>query len=164
MSATELIAHVKDATAAIDHDEVTPQGQVALHVTPQNWHAVAEHLHDCGRCDFGFMTFITAVDLEEQGFEIVLHVYSASHIQSINVKTVVPREKPVITSVSDLWLGANWHEREMWELFGIDIAGHPSLRKLLLPDQFEGNPLRKEFALITREMKEWPGAKEPGES
>ncbi|GAC1424212.1 MAG: hypothetical protein NVSMB57_16480 [Actinomycetota bacterium] len=161
MNAPELIAHIKEATGAIERDEVTPQGQVAVHVTPASWHAVAKHLHDCARCDFRFMTFITAVDMEDQGFEIVCHVYSASRIAAINLKTMVPRDKPSIPTLSDVWVGAKWHEREMWELFGIDIAGHPHLVKLLLPEEFEGNPLRKEFSLITRELKEWPGAKEP---
>ena len=63
-----------------------------------------------------------------------------------------------------MWAGANWHERETFEMFGVVFDGHPNLVPLLLPDGFEGHPLRKEFVLASRVAKAWPGAKEPGES
>jgi NADH-quinone oxidoreductase subunit C len=62
-----------------------------------------------------------------------------------------------VPTISDLYPGANWHERETWELFGIGFEGHPQLVKLLLPEQFEGHPLRKDFKLMTRVAKPWPG-------
>jgi NADH-quinone oxidoreductase subunit C len=164
MSAQELIAHLKQALDFIERDEVTPQGQAAIHVARVRWHDAAEHLRRCPRCNFSFFTFLSAVDMEDQGFEIVAHVYSPSRMESVNLKTLVERENASVPTLSDLWRGANWHEREMWELFGIDVEGHPHLVKLLLPEEFEGHPLRKEFALITREAKEWPGAKEPEEA
>ena len=63
-----------------------------------------------------------------------------------------------------MYAGAGWHERETHEMFGIDFAGHRDLDPLLLPDGFEGHPLRKDFVLASRVAKPWPGAKEPGES
>ena len=63
---------------------------------------------------------------------------------------------------SGIWRGANWHERETAELFGVLFDGHPHLVKLLLPEAFEGFPLRKDFLLMTREAKEWEGREEPG--
>ena len=63
-----------------------------------------------------------------------------------------------------MFRGASWHERETYEMFGIDFDGHPGLQTLLLPDEFEGHPLRKEFVLASRAANQWPGAKEPGES
>ena len=63
-----------------------------------------------------------------------------------------------------VYAGAGWHERETHEMFGIDFAGHEPLDTLLLPDGFEGHPLRKDFVLASRVAKPWPGAKEPGES
>jgi NADH-quinone oxidoreductase subunit C len=66
--------------------------------------------------------------------------------------------------VVDVFPGAAWHERETHEMFGIDFAGHEGLLPLLLPPEFEGHPLRKEFVLASRVAKPWPGAKEPGES
>jgi NADH-quinone oxidoreductase subunit C len=66
--------------------------------------------------------------------------------------------------VVDLFPGAAWHERETHEMFGVGFDGHGELRPLLLPPEFEGHPLRKEFVLASRVAKAWPGAKEPGES
>jgi NADH-quinone oxidoreductase subunit C len=71
---------------------------------------------------------------------------------------------PEVESLVDLYPGAAWHERETYEMFGIVFARHPDLRPLLLPPEFEGHPLRKEFVLASRVAKPWPGAKEPGES
>src|ERR671928_217635 len=67
-------------------------------------------------------------------------------------------------TVTDVWPGAAWHERETYEMFGVVFDGHPNLAPLLLPDGFEGHPLRKEFVLASRVAKPWPGAREPGES
>jgi NADH-quinone oxidoreductase subunit C len=64
--------------------------------------------------------------------------------------------------VVSVYPGAAWHERETHEMFGVDFAGHPGLTPLLLPPEFEGHPLRKEFVLASRVAKAWPGAKEPG--
>jgi hypothetical protein len=68
-----------------------------------------------------------------------------------------------IASVTDLYPGADWHERETHEMFGVDFPGHPDLKPLLLAPEFEGHPLRKDFVLASRVVKPWPGAKEPGE-
>ncbi len=103
---------------------------------------------------------MTAVDAEDQGFEVVLHLYSVRRQHHVNLKTIVARGQSLPT-LSEIWLGANWCERETWELFGIEFDGHPNLVKLLLPIEFEGFPLRKDFLLMTREAKEWPGEKEP---
>jgi len=80
------------------------------------------------------------------------------------VRTRVPRERAVLPTATTVFRGAGWHERETFEMFAIDFAGHPHLVPLLLPDGFEGNPLRKDFVLAARAAKAWPGAKEPGES
>ena len=70
---------------------------------------------------------------------------------------------PSLASATAVFRGASWHERETHEMFGIDFAGHPNLVPLLLPDGFDGHPLRKDFVLVARAAKPWPGAKEPGE-
>jgi NADH-quinone oxidoreductase subunit C len=69
-----------------------------------------------------------------------------------------------VPSLAGVFAGAGWHERQVWEMFGVTFDGHPGLVPLLLPDGFEGHPLRKEFVLASRVAKAWPGAKEPGES
>lgn len=164
MSVQETIAHIKEATGVVERDEVTPQGQSAIYVSSGSWRTAAEHLRRCPRCNFGFFTFLSAVDMEDQGFQVIAHVYSASRMQAINLCTMVPRDGGSVATLSDLWAGANWHERETAELFGVGFDGHPNLVTLLLPEQFVGHPLRKEFLLMSREIKEWPGAKEPEEA
>jgi NADH-quinone oxidoreductase subunit C len=113
--------------------------------------------------DLTFFDFLTGVDEAEDGFGVVTHLYSPIHKHHLHLRTVVPRDNPVVPTMTGVFRGANWHERQAWEMFGIVFSGHPNLVKLLLSDEFEGHPLRKEFLLMSREVKPWPGAKEPGE-
>jgi NADH-quinone oxidoreductase subunit C len=76
----------------------------------------------------------------------------------------VPLDEPALPTATGVYRGANWHERETYEMFGVIFDDHPDLKPLLLPDGFAGHPLRKDFVLASRVAKEWPGAKEPGES
>src|SRR5262249_22318643 len=71
---------------------------------------------------------------------------------------------PAVPSIVEVYPGAAWHEREAYEMFGVDFPGHPDLAPLLLAPEFEGHPLRKDFVLASRVVKPWPGAVEPGES
>lgn len=162
MTPDELAAHLTEATGVVARHELA-HGEISVWVVPRDWVTGATHLKECGRCRFDFFTFLTAVDLEDEGLEIVLHVYSVRRQHHVNYKTVVPRAKPHLPTLSGLWVGADWSERETAELFGVTFDGHPNLRNLLLPDEFVGHPLRKDFLLMSREVKEWPGMKEPEE-
>lgn len=161
MTPQELAAHLKEVPGLVQRDEIV-HDQLSVWVEPSGWAGVARHLKDCGHCSFDFFTFLTAVDREADGFDVVLRVTSVRRAHEVSVKTRLPREAPSLPTISDVWGGANWHERETWELFGILFEGHPNLVKLVLPVEFEGYPLRKDFLLMTREAKEWPGLKEPG--
>jgi NADH-quinone oxidoreductase subunit C len=161
-----------DADALRDHlvaelgDAVDPEvsyGLLTVTVAPGDYRRVAELARRDPELACNFFDFISGVDEEAAGIGLVLHVYSISQRHHLQVRTVVPRDGGHLPTVSDLWAGADWQEREMAELFGVGFDGHPNLAKLLLPEEFEGYPLRKEFALLTREAKPWPGAKEPGE-
>ena len=79
------------------------------------------------------------------------------------VRTLVPREDPVLPTATGLFRGAGWAERETHEMFGVVFDGHPGLAPLLLPEGFEGHPLRKDFPLAARAAQEWPGARDPRE-
>jgi NADH-quinone oxidoreductase subunit C len=162
-----------DAEALRDHllgrfgeEVISPEisrGLLTATVAAQDWRRVAEAGRKDPELACNFFDFLCGVDEEEAGIGVVLHVYSTSHRHHLQVRAVVPREGGHLPTLHDLWAGANWHERETWELFGVVFDGHPNLAKLLLPEEFEGFPLRKEFALLAREAKPWPGAKEPGE-
>lgn len=116
------------------------------------------------RLDCDFFDWLSAVDELDQGYSIVAHVWSTAARHGVLLRTRVSGEAPTLDSVVSVYPGADWHERETHEMFGVDFAGHPNLVPLLLPPQFEGHPLRKQFVLASRVAKPWPGAKEPGES
>jgi NADH-quinone oxidoreductase subunit C len=82
---------------------------------------------------------------------------SARHHHGITLKVDVPDSEPHVETISSVFPGANWHERECFEMFGISFDGHPNMKKLYLPGDFEGNPMRKDFPLLARMIKPWPG-------
>ena len=140
-------------------------GPQAYDVPADAWVAAHEVLRD--EVGLTFFDFLTASDELNDGFRVVTHLadfWGGSHVEHVMVRTLIPRATPQLASLADVYAGANWHERETAEMFGITFDGHPNLVPLLLPDGFEGNPLRKEFVLASRVAKPWPGAKEPGES
>ena len=85
------------------------------------------------------------------------HLFSTTHHHNVRIKVQLPHADPVCPTVSDLFPTSDWHERETMEMFGIRFEGHPKPVKLLLSEPFEGQPLRKDFPLMTREVKPWPG-------
>jgi NADH-quinone oxidoreductase subunit C len=113
---------------------------------------------------FEYFDWLSAVDELDEGFSIVVHLWSPSARSHLLLRTRVPRSSPRLPSAVPVFRGAGWHERETYEMFGVTFDDHPNLIPLLLPDGFEGHPLRKEFVLAARAAKAWPGAKEPGES
>lgn len=118
------------------------------------------------RDDLGcaFFDWLSAVDELEDGFSVVAHLWSVPDRFGLLIRTRVPRAQPRIPTATGIFAGASWHEREAAEMFGLIFENHPHPEPLLLPDGFEGHPLRKEFVLAARATKAWPGAKEPGES
>jgi NADH-quinone oxidoreductase subunit C len=90
-------------------------------------------------------------------FQILARLTSVRDKVGLTFKADVPDDTTTIDSWTSLFGGANWHEREVWEMFGIVFAGHPNLRYLYLPTDFEGHPLRKDFPLLARMVKPWPG-------
>jgi len=95
-------------------------------------------------------------ELDER-FEVICRLSSVETADAAHFIAEVPKDDPVIDSVVPLFGGAAWHEREAAEMFGIEFRGHPNLTKLYLPDAFVGYPLRKSYALASREIKPWPG-------
>ncbi len=100
------------------------------------------------------------MDWQEEGLDVVTQLFSTSRHHHVRIKVRCDPDDPVCPTLSDIYPGANWYERETWELFGIRFEGHPQLVKLVLPEQFEGFPGRKDFVLMTRVAKPWPGAVE----
>jgi NADH-quinone oxidoreductase subunit C len=90
-------------------------------------------------------------------FQVVCRLYNVTTHVGLTLKADAGDDDPRIDSLVSLFRGADWHERETWEMYGIDFDGHPGLRHLYLPTEFEGFPLRKDFPLLAREVKPWPG-------
>ena len=137
-------------------------GDAVFTINPSRYEEVARFLRDDRDLLFDFFDFLAGVDYRPKGagYEVVTHLYSTTHHHNVRLKVQCDAENPRVPTISHIWPGANWHERETWELMGIVFEGHPHLVKLLLPEPFEGYPLRKDFALMTREAKPWPGAAE----
>jgi NADH-quinone oxidoreductase subunit C len=139
-------------------------GTTTVDVSPGEWVATAASLRDDEGSSCDFFDWLSAYDDGDIGLAVVLRVWSVARRTGVILRTHVPRDGGTLPTLTGVWAGAAWHERETFEMFGIAFVGHPDLRPLLLPDGFEGHPLRKEFVLASRVAKEWPGAKEPGES
>ena len=135
-------------------------GQASVRIVPERYRELALTLRDDADFACDFFDFTSAVDRGEEGFDVVTQVWSTARRHGIQVKVACEREDPQCPSLVEVYPGANWHERETWELFGIRFEGHPQLVKLVLPEQFEGFPLRKDFALMSRVAKPWPGVEE----
>ena len=90
-------------------------------------------------------------------FQLLARLVSPTSHLGLTLKTDLDDEEPRAPTVTAIFAGADWHEREAWEMYGIDFTGHPGLRHLYLPGAFEGHPLRKDFPLLAREVKPWPG-------
>jgi NADH-quinone oxidoreductase subunit C len=138
-------------------------------VPADRWASAIMSARDDPKLSCDFFDFLCAVDEtgSEQGedFAVVAHVWSTTLKHGVVIRTRVPRDAPHVESIVDVYIGAAWHEREAHEMYGVHFDGYPGdLLPLLLPDGFEGHPMRKDFVLASRVVKSWPGAKEPGES
>ncbi|MFJ8858422.1 NADH-quinone oxidoreductase subunit C [Streptomyces sp. NPDC102451] len=147
-----------DATAAHAYDLLT------VDVPAASWIAALE----TARSELGctYFDWLSAVDEPGTGFRVCAHVAALGDgtVRRLLIRTTVPHDAATLPTAVGVYAGAAWHERETHEMFGIGFEDHPHLVPLLLPESFEGHPLRKDFVLAARVAKAWPGAKEPGES
>lgn len=134
-------------------EEVDMPGPV-IRVEAAHIRAVMECLH---RGDFASLMSLAGIDY--QGFKpvpefdgklgVIYHLFSPLHRLKVAIRVLLPREAPALPSVADLWPTANWHEREAFDLFGIAFEGHPDCRRILLPEDWVGHPLRKDYEMPT---------------
>ena len=123
-------------------------------VSPMDWLEVATFLRDDPACDMSMFIDITAVDYPERDarFDLLLFLYSLHKGHRVRLKTRLhdenadPGRPARVKTVTSLWAAANWFEREVWDMFGIRFDGHPDLRRILMYEEFEGHPLRKDYA------------------
>ena len=124
-----------------DRDEMT------IYVDRANIREACALLRDDAECAFNFLSDITCVDRypAEPRFEVIYHLLSISKKERVRLKVRVDSASLTVDSLTSLWPGANYFEREVFDLFGIRFTGHPYLRRLLMPEDWEGHPLRKDY-------------------
>ena len=160
-SAAGAVADRLQGPARVD----SAYGQDTVDVPRVEWVLAHEVARDLGFTFFDWLTGVDQLDAEEDaGFDVVSHLWSMERREHLLLRTRVPGDDARLATLTGVFSGASWHERETFEMFGLVFDGHPHLVPLLLPDGFEGHPLRKDFVLAARAAKPWPGAKEPGES
>jgi len=160
-------------------------GDLVVRVTPEAWRKAAEVARDKLECDY--LSFVSGIDWmpapkvggdDSEGdtsapaqptettygvagsdgrFQVFARVSSTTRHHGVTLKVDVDEDAFSVASWVGVYPGADWHERECWEMFGIGFDGHPGMRHLYLPAEFEGHPLRKDFPLLSREIKPWPG-------
>jgi NADH-quinone oxidoreductase subunit C len=158
----DRVAEAVGGTADIQFDTI----KVGL--ARESW--VEAHL--TARDDLGlvFFSWLSAIDWSnevaagdplgeevEERIEVMSGLSDVTDGKFVILSTDVDRDHPSLPSLIEVYAGANWHERETHEMFGVDFEGHPNLSHLYLPDSFMGHPLRKSYPLLSREVKPWPG-------
>jgi NADH-quinone oxidoreductase subunit C len=153
MDADRLIASLQQAVpdAAIDAS-ASVDLQTTILVSREHIEAVARALRDAPDLRFSFLAELTSVDYwpREPRFDVVYVLVSLEHKLRLRMKVRLPGSDPHLATVSSIWPAANWLEREVWDLFGIAFDGHPDPRRLLMPEDWEGSPLRKDSPVQIR--------------
>jgi NADH-quinone oxidoreductase subunit C len=161
MDSTALIAAIHQTVPGARLESVP---SIDLHptvyVTRDQVADVARALRDLPGLGFRVLAELTAVDFwpKEPRFELVYMLVSVEHRLRLRLKVRLEGANPHVRTVSDVWPAANWLEREVWDLFGIVFDGHPDPRRLLMPEDWEGFPLRKDYPVQIRKA---PGVAEP---
>jgi len=131
-----------------------------IHIDTQHWRPLAQFLRHDTQLAFDWLGCLSAVDyIAQDKLCVVYDLRSTLHNYWFCVKVFTDRQQPSVASVMDLWPGANWHEREAYDMMGIDFPGHNDLRRILLPEDWVGYPLRKDY-VFPREYHGIPGSYE----
>ncbi len=139
-----LIDRFGDAVLGFDFELV---GDPNIQIAPAAIAAVCQYLAETDSLAFNSLMCLSGVDLgaKDEEFSVVYHLHSLRYLHSVVLKTSMPKTDPHLPTVSHIWKTADWHERETYDLYGIFFEGHTDLRRILLPDDWEGYPLRKDY-------------------
>ncbi len=120
------------------------RGELTLTIAPEQIQNVANAVKAAG---YNAFEDVTAVDWfpSSPRFQVSYHILSHAHKDRIRLRVMLPAESPTIETVTSVWPGANYYEREVFDLFGIHFEGHPNLRRIMMPDDWNGHPLRKDY-------------------
>ncbi len=142
-----VVRRLQDRNAQWVAESFTYRSELTILVPREHIRPVAEFLCRDSELEFSFLSDLTGVDRfpAEPRFEINYHLVSLDRKERVRLKVRVASSHPVVESVVSVWPTANWHEREVFDLFGVRFEGHPDLRRILMPENWEGHPLRKDY-------------------
>jgi NADH-quinone oxidoreductase subunit C len=153
MTSEEIVESIKANLPDAIKDTALPQGDAVVFVAPEYLQKVAVFLRDSPSLKFDYLSDICGVDYlneeREPRFEAVYQLYSIDHQHSIRVRVGIEEENPSVPTVSELWKGALYPEQELFDMFGIHFEGHPKNERLIMPKEWSGHPLRKDYPLTT---------------
>jgi len=148
----DLVENIKEKFPQAIEEVVCFRDEYSIRVKKEHLLEVARFLKEEPECRFNYLSDLCGVDYPEgeHHFEVVYHLYSMEHRHRLRLKVSLASDDLTIPSVSSVWKTANWHERECYDLLGINFSGHPDLKRILTPDGFKDYPLRKDFPLRGR--------------
>lgn len=149
MSPAEIVQLIKEKFPSVILQEDLASLEPNITVNRDEWRPLALFLRDDSRLDFKALMCLSGMDYKKD-LGVVYHLHSMTKMHRMAVKMNVTREDAELPTVSDIWRTADWHEREVYDLYGIVFINHPDLRRILLPDDWQGYPLRKDY--VTPEM------------
>jgi NADH-quinone oxidoreductase subunit C len=153
MDADALVASLQAAVPEAQIERVASiDRQTTFYASREAVPALARALRDRSELAFTFLAELTAVDFwpKEPRYELVYILVSIANRLRVRMKVRLPADDPHVTTVCDVWPAANWLEREAWDLYGIAFDGHPDPRRLLMPEDWQGYPLRKDYPVQIR--------------
>ena len=145
MTAQEILDSLKPVFGDAILESKLEIAQPWISIAPNKTKAVCSHLREHSSLQFDYMMCLSGVDAGSGKLAVVYHLASMTHKHKIVLKVFCTRENPHVQSVSAVWGTAEWHEREAFDMLGIIFDEHPDLRRILLPDDWEGHPLRKDY-------------------
>ena len=156
MTSEEIVKKVKTDQGEGIHSSEVNLGDSVFFVGPERIHDIAEYLKNDPDLNFDYLSNITGADYlneeREPRFEVVYELHSIEKNHSIRIRVGLDEEDPTMPTVSDLWKGALYPERELFDMFGFNIKEHPNLSRLIMPEEWEGNPLRKDYPLTIEDV------------
>ncbi len=149
MTALDPVATLKTPFGDAIQDSQLFRDELTIIVDGAHIVEICRYCRDTKGLDYNFLSDVTGIDYypQEPRFATAYHLYSMLHNRSLRLKVYMPGEEPTVPSVTGIYPAANWPEREIYDLLGVKFTGHPDLRRILMPDNWEGHPLRKDYPL-----------------
>jgi len=144
MTTKELLEILRTKFPDLALELIATKPDSAIKVPAEKIAEVAAFLRDDPKLHFDMLMCLSAVD-RKGTLEVVYHIFSMTHGYRGVLKVAIPADNARVPTVSHIWRTAEWHEREAFDLMGVEFIGHPDLRRILLPDDWEGHPLRKDY-------------------